>query len=228
MKHYNLLIIILLWTIQGNAQDIITTKKGEDIQAKVLEITLKEIKYKKFDNPNSPVYTLLKSDVLLVRYENGSKDIFQEEDSSKNKNSIPNLINMADRRYYINGNRVSLSELRRVIYKDSQAKAIWQKSQGLMVGYAVCSIASVGFSLYGISDLLGKIEKQNKGEYSADTNWTPFIVAAGLLVPSIVFYNLSYKAKVDAIETYNRNLQEKKVTFSTFIDANGVGVSLRF
>ncbi len=61
------------------SQDIITKKSSEDIQAKVLEVTTTEIKYKKFDNLNGPTFTLLKSDVLMVRYENGTKDIFNEE-----------------------------------------------------------------------------------------------------------------------------------------------------
>lgn len=61
------------------SQDMITKKSGEDIKAKVLEITTTEMKYKKFDNQIGPTYTILKSDVLIVRYKNGTKDIFTEE-----------------------------------------------------------------------------------------------------------------------------------------------------
>jgi len=61
------------------SQDIITKKSSEDIQAKVLEVTTVEVKYKKFDNQNGPTYTILKSDLLMIRYENGTKDIFTEE-----------------------------------------------------------------------------------------------------------------------------------------------------
>jgi len=61
------------------SQDIITKKTSEDIQAKVLEVSTTEIKYKKSDNPNGPIFTILKSEVLMVRYENGTKDIFNEE-----------------------------------------------------------------------------------------------------------------------------------------------------
>jgi hypothetical protein len=61
------------------SQDVITKKTSEDIQAKVLEVTTTEIKYKKFDNPTGPTYTLLRSEVLMIRYENGTKDVFNEE-----------------------------------------------------------------------------------------------------------------------------------------------------
>ncbi|MFT7385510.1 MAG: hypothetical protein ACI82E_000261 [Nonlabens sp.] len=74
------------------SQDIMTKKSGEDIQAKVLEVTTSEIKYKKFDNQNGPTYTILKSDVVMVRYKNGTKDIFT--DVNKNEAVFaPSIIN---------------------------------------------------------------------------------------------------------------------------------------
>jgi hypothetical protein len=70
---------LMLITAITNAQDIITKKNGDDIQAKVIEITLNELKYKNFNNLDGPIISILKSDVILVRYENGSKDVFADE-----------------------------------------------------------------------------------------------------------------------------------------------------
>jgi len=58
------------------AQDIITLKNGNDIQAVVQEIGELDVKYKKFDNPNGPNYTLKKSEIFMIKYENGDKDVF--------------------------------------------------------------------------------------------------------------------------------------------------------
>jgi hypothetical protein len=69
------------------SQDIITKKTSEDIQAKVIEVTTTEVKYKKFDNQNGPTFTLLKSDILMIRYENGSKDIFNESQNTSSANT---------------------------------------------------------------------------------------------------------------------------------------------
>ncbi len=71
----------------GFSQDIITKKTSEDIQAKVMEVTTNEIKYKKFDNQSGPTFTLLKSDILMIRYENGSKDIFNEAQNISSTNN---------------------------------------------------------------------------------------------------------------------------------------------
>lgn len=61
------------------SQDLITKKSGDDIEANVIEVTATEIKYKKFDNLDGPTIILLKTEVLMIRYKNGSKDIFVEE-----------------------------------------------------------------------------------------------------------------------------------------------------
>lgn len=66
------------------SQDVITKKTGEDIKAKILEITSTEVKYKRFDNLIGPIYSINKSEVLLIKYENGTKDIFSQVDNVVN------------------------------------------------------------------------------------------------------------------------------------------------
>lgn len=67
------------------SQDVLTKKTGDDIKAKVLEVTTTEVKYKKFDNLNGPVFSILKSELLLIRYENGSKDVFNDSKKVEEK-----------------------------------------------------------------------------------------------------------------------------------------------
>jgi len=45
------------------SQNVITKKTGDDILAKILEVTPSEIKYKNFDNTDKPTFTGLKSDL---------------------------------------------------------------------------------------------------------------------------------------------------------------------
>jgi len=70
-------IIAILITVNVNAQDNIFLKTGDEIQAKILEVGHDEIKYKKFDYQDGPTYTLKKSEIFMVKYKNGSKDIFE-------------------------------------------------------------------------------------------------------------------------------------------------------
>jgi hypothetical protein len=62
------------------AQDFIIKKNGDELKVKVTEVGTTEIKYKKFDNlETSPVYSILKSEVFMIKYADGSKDVFNAE-----------------------------------------------------------------------------------------------------------------------------------------------------
>lgn len=56
------------------AQDTIVLKNGTEIKAKVLEVSPGQIKYRRQDNLDGPLYTAGTADVLLINYANGTKD----------------------------------------------------------------------------------------------------------------------------------------------------------
>ena len=76
MKKLLTLGLLLLGCCSLFAQDLITKKDGTDVEAKVLEVTTNEVKYKLFAEPNGVTYTTKKSELLMIRYESGRKDIF--------------------------------------------------------------------------------------------------------------------------------------------------------
>lgn len=88
-------LIIAMFTIalSTTAQDLITKKNGEDIKAKVIEIGLNEVKFKRFDNLDGPLIIIAKSEVLIIRYENGGKEIFEESNLSIVKLEMPKDMN---------------------------------------------------------------------------------------------------------------------------------------
>lgn len=80
----NVIITIALFcSLHIMGQDVIVKKDGSTILSKVLEINPSDIKYKKFSNPNGPTYTIEKSEVMSVNYENGDKDTFNTQTSPK-------------------------------------------------------------------------------------------------------------------------------------------------
>lgn len=58
------------------SQDLIVKRDGSDVESKVVEVAEKVIKYKNFSNPDGPLYSISKDKVLMIRYENGTKDVF--------------------------------------------------------------------------------------------------------------------------------------------------------
>lgn len=79
-----LALLLFAAAATASAQDLITKKTGEDIQAKVLEVTPGEVKYRLWEEPDGVIYTVKKSDLLLIRYESGRNEVF-------NTNVNPNI-----------------------------------------------------------------------------------------------------------------------------------------
>lgn len=80
-KLFSAVVLMTIACVSAWSQDLITKRTGEDIKAKVTEVGQTEIKYKKYDNPDGPVYSIPVSEVLIIRYENGSNDIFNQAPS---------------------------------------------------------------------------------------------------------------------------------------------------
>ena len=79
MKKIFLSLLFSLFIIPfAFSQDIITTKSGEEINAKVLEISTTEVKFTTADK-TGVMQSLLKANVFMIKYENGYKEVFQEE-----------------------------------------------------------------------------------------------------------------------------------------------------
>lgn len=76
MKSLFTLAIAFLWGISTYAQDIIIKNDKTEFKAKVLEVLIEEIKYKKWEHLDGPTYTILKSEVFMIIYKNGSRETF--------------------------------------------------------------------------------------------------------------------------------------------------------
>lgn len=89
MKHINVMRVLMITAIcyffigTAISQDIIILKSGEEVRAKVTEVLSGSIKYKKYVNPDGPVYTMVKNEIFMIKYQNGSKDIFSISDSTR-------------------------------------------------------------------------------------------------------------------------------------------------
>ena len=57
-------------------------RSGENILVKVIEVGATEVKYKKQDNLNGPLFSILKSDLLMIKYENGTSEKFSKEEKT--------------------------------------------------------------------------------------------------------------------------------------------------
>ncbi len=70
-----------------NAQDVIIKNDGTEIESKIIEVGIENIKYKKYSSPEGPIYLLPKNEIFLIKYEDGTKDVFNPKESNTNNNN---------------------------------------------------------------------------------------------------------------------------------------------
>ena len=83
MKKTFLLIAFASSSFTLNAQDILVKKGGEVENVKVLEVSPTEVKFKKSNNPDGPVFIENRSNLYSIKYQNGEVQLFEEKEKSK-------------------------------------------------------------------------------------------------------------------------------------------------
>ncbi|PKV75123.1 hypothetical protein [Pontibacter ramchanderi] len=78
MKKFLLFMLLLGLQQALMAQDIIVKVSGEEIPARVQEITLQEVLYQHPDSLQGLVRRLPKTEVFMVKFANGSKEVFEQ------------------------------------------------------------------------------------------------------------------------------------------------------
>lgn len=78
--------------INDSLCDKITLKNGDEIYVNVLELTPALIKYKKCNEPESPLYIVKKTEVFSIKYSNGTKELMETETKSQSNTKNPNTV----------------------------------------------------------------------------------------------------------------------------------------
>lgn len=82
MKKLFFLFASLAIVISAMAQDVIITTDAQKIDAKIIEVSKTEIKYKEKDNPNGPTFVLETGEISSIIYANG-KVVFYNPPSTE-------------------------------------------------------------------------------------------------------------------------------------------------
>jgi hypothetical protein len=76
MKNIILLLsIIILSVSQSLAQDRLFFLNGDETDVKITEISSSEVKYKRLDNLEGPSFSTLKTELFMIKYANGDKEM---------------------------------------------------------------------------------------------------------------------------------------------------------
>ena len=76
-----LLSVLAFFAVSSAAQDIVTKRNGEDIAAIVDEVGPDYVRFRLWDEPEGVTYTMLKNEILMIRYATGRNEVFDQRRS---------------------------------------------------------------------------------------------------------------------------------------------------
>jgi hypothetical protein len=88
MKKILFFVLLIASSLSLNAQDILVRKSGEVENVKVLEVSPTEIKYKKSNNEEGPIFIEKRSNIYSIKYINGEVQTFYDNQEGLGSNSI--------------------------------------------------------------------------------------------------------------------------------------------
>ena len=86
----NIIFVLLLSPIFVLSQDLIMLKNGDELTVKITEVSDEVIKYKKIDFLEGPNFNIKTSEIFLIKYSNGEKQLFNNQNTSSNNNNNSN------------------------------------------------------------------------------------------------------------------------------------------
>ena len=76
-----LLSVLAFFAVSSAAQDFVTKRNGEDIAAIVDEVGPDYVRFRLWDEPEGVTYTMLKNEILMIRYATGRNEVFDQRRS---------------------------------------------------------------------------------------------------------------------------------------------------
>ncbi|MDQ3046903.1 MAG: hypothetical protein M3R27_05090 [Bacteroidota bacterium] len=212
-------IALLCISTSALAQDTLYMKDGSMIPAKVIEVNSEEIKYKRTDNPDGPLFISRKNEIDAVKYENGIKETIvstpQKTEPEPVVNNTPVDLNVPIYRkgpFYKQGNyRMKEKEMQKIILNMNDREINYHvKKAKVAKGIQYIGFVAIPAFIFGLGYTgyaLGSNYNTSTGTLDSSVSYAPGIaagfVAAGALATSITFKSIRKKHNNAALKIYN-------------------------
>lgn len=221
MKKYLIFICSVLLGFAVKSQDLIILKNGEEIQSIVKEVGVDLIKYQKFDNPSGPLYNIEKSKVFMIKYQNGSKDIFNAPappnptpELPKKDTIVPKVPIKEVKPSYLEYKLLGVKRNGQIIHEDTalkllapypEALQVYNAGSGLHAGATVFSYLEIGTLLtFGIL-----ANRQPTEALKKLMTRRGLIITGSMMVVGVTLNISGIKKKKQAMHLYNAAIDKK-------------------
>jgi hypothetical protein len=157
LKAITVVVIILFCGSGGSvfAQDILILKSGKELKVNIVEESNDIIKYREFENPTGPLYTVAKENVASVKYKKGTRETQAANVTEPVKPSADiqaqgnrsNVLTTSKRNVYLNGVIQAPRSIR--LLMEDQPKALKSYNSGKKLFFAsnVCPYSAMVVSI---------------------------------------------------------------------------------
>lgn len=151
--------------------DQIILINGDEIEAKIIEITENTVKYKKCDFLDGPVYTITKSKIFKIKYSNNSQELISNTNNDQDPEYIPNKNNTVEQNIQEDKNKINKNNTTQPPKRKVQHPLVywgWLSSGAGLVFFSTTSavILSLGLGILGlalsIAALAGILKESDK------------------------------------------------------------------
>jgi hypothetical protein len=219
------------------AQDVLTLKSGKELKAIIVEEGTDIIKYREFDNPAGPLYSISKDKVASVRYKKGSKDTISKplNEQDKAKSGDSEMANQSlgtqplttKKRYVmLNGNILPARTVKSLMEDNPTALSSYEKGAKLCKMSNACAYGVIITSL-----ITTRIE--NKKTESSDkikAGVTGLVIDGAFIISAIVMATTGKKMIRNSVSVYNSSLKASSVNYKIDfgLQTHGIGLAMKF
>jgi hypothetical protein len=233
-------IVLLMFLLSGfgesaMAQDMLILKSGKEIKANIVEESTDMVKYRDYENPGGPLYSIGKDKIATIKYKKGAKEVpdinagvqekaTQKEPASMQSNTIQTL--EYKKRYVLsNGKIQSVRKVKTLMEDYPEALDLYES------GTTLCSLSNgcaggVIVICFIATEVSNGMKDESKGKTIAITG----LGISGALIISGIVLASSGKHKIhNSVRIYNSAISKTVACkFNFGIMGDGIGLALRF
>jgi hypothetical protein len=219
------LILFVFFSVAGFAQDTLYKRNSKEIiVAKVIEISTVEIRYKRFDLLDGPMYVIDKNEIEKIKYIYGNIEYFNITIPKSIINNNPSVITNPEvilpygnkGIYLYKEKKIDVSEVfdimeyRNITWKNREISTLIYESKTKKRNQFISGFSSIGIALLTLVGV--SVVSSRSYNYQNSVSNSLGVIALGTLgivVTQVVSYNCklsSIKFASKAVDVYNKNI----------------------